>query len=419
MFGMKKPEVLVVGAGPVGMFAALALAKKGIPVTIADKQCRTGAHSYALAVHPSSLRLLEDYGLLSEVLENAYPVRTIGLYDGTTRRAEMRIPDQGDPSLPLAVMRQDVLEDVFEKALKSAGVKVLWNHRVSRLAVGDNRVVATIDKMVNESVGYAVARREWVIAKSHEVEVPYVIGADGHHSLVRRSLGIDYPDLGGAQHFAVFEFESNTNFEHEMRIMMGDATTDVLWPLPDGHCRWSFQQLNFSAPATTRTKKHVPVEIGGAEYPVLDEDNLRRMVAERAPWFTGQIGNIRWKIVVRFERRLAESFGKGRVWLAGDAGHLTGPVGMQSMNVGLREANTLADVMGSLLRNRGSAERLQDYNRQRLQEWRSLLGLEGGLRAEDPADPWVRQRSERLLPCVPASGAELAALTQQLGLKAA
>ena len=90
MFGMKEPEVLVVGAGPVGMFAALVLVKKGIRVTIADQQWRTGAHSYALALHPQSLRLLEEFGLASGILENAYPVRTIGLYDGATRQAEMR-----------------------------------------------------------------------------------------------------------------------------------------------------------------------------------------------------------------------------------------------------------------------------------------------------------------------------------------
>jgi len=418
MFGKKKPEVLIVGAGPVGMFAALTLVEKGIRVTIADNECRRGAHSYALALHPRSLRLLDSLGILSDVLERVYQIRSIALYDNKTRRAEMRIPSQEEPSLPLAVMRQDVWEDVLEKALRRVGVKVLWNHAVSKLETQDDRVVATIDKMVTESIGYAVARTERLIAKSYDVAVPFVIGADGHRSLVRRSLDIDFPDLGGTQHFAVFEFESDVDLGHEMRIVMSDHTTDVLWPLPHGHCRWSFQLLDFSAPETTRTKKHAPVEIGSAQYPVLDEDNLRRLVAERAPWFESQIKNIHWRIVVRFERRLADAFGEGRVWLAGDAGHLTGPVGMQSMNVGLSEAKELADVMAGILRDGASAEQLEDYSRQRVAEWRCLLGLEGGLRPEDQTDPWVRQYSDRLLPCVPACAADLATLTQQLRLKA-
>jgi 2-polyprenyl-6-methoxyphenol hydroxylase-like FAD-dependent oxidoreductase len=416
MFGKKKPEVLIVGAGPVGMVAALALAKKGVRVTIADKQWRTGAHSYALALHPPSLRLLEHLGVGTKVLEQAYPVRSIGLYDRATRRAEMQIRDPEDPSLPLAVMRQDVLEHELEQALRRAGVKVLWNHAVSRLEMQADRVVATVDKMVNESIGYAVARREWVIAKTSEVEVPFVIGADGHQSLVRRSLGIDFPDLGGTQQFAVFEFESDAELAHELRIVMGQSTTNVLWPLPNGHCRWSFQLLDFTAPVDTRTKKHVPVEIGSAHFPVLDEDRLRELLADRAPWFKGRIGNVRWRIVVRFERRLADSFGKDRAWLAGDAAHLTGPVGVQSMNVGLREANDLAGILARVLREGGSVEPLQAYHRQRQAEWRCLLGQAGGLTSEDQTDPWVRDCSARLLPCIPASGTDLARMAEQLGL---
>ena len=375
-----------------------------------------GAHSYALALHPQSLKLLDELGLRAEVLSKAYPIRNIGLYDRGTRRAEMRICYRDDASLPLAVMRQDVLEHVLEEGLKNAGVKVLWNHAVSRLTSQKNRVVAAVDKMVKESVGYAVSRTEWMIAKSYDVSAPFVIGADGHQSVVRRSLGIDFPDLGGTQHFAVFEIKTDVDFGDEMRIILGDRTTDVVWPLPDGHCRWSFQLLDFAAPATTRTKNRLPVEIGGARYPALEEDHLRTLLAERAPWFAGKVEKINWRIVVRFERRLAQVFGNDRAWLAGDAGHLTGPVGMQSMNVGLREAHELAEIMAGVLREGASLEQLQDYGRRRLEEWRRLLGLAGVLAAEEQSDPWVRQCSARLLPCIPASGKDLVALSQQLRL---
>ena len=418
MFDKKKSEVLVVGAGPVGLLAALVLAKNGIQVTIVDKEWRTGAHSYALALHPRSLRLLEELGLLNEVLEKAYHVRMIGLYDAATRRAEMRIPGQEESAMPLAVMPQDVLEGTLEAALSRAGVKVLWNHAVSRLKVDEDGVEATIDKMVKESVGYGVARTEWMIAKSYDVKVPFVIGADGHRSLVRRCLGIEFPEVAPALHYAVFECQLDADLGHEMRIVMGDRTTDVLWPLPHNCCRWSFQLLDFAAPANTRTKNRLPVEIGGARYPALDESGLRALLAERAPWFEGKIENFRWRLVVRFERRLASAFGQDRVWIAGDAGHLTGPAGMQSMNVGLREARDVADMIASVLGERGSIDQLQEYSRQRVAEWRCLLGLEGDLTPDELADPWVCQCSHRLLPCIPASCTDLAALVQQLRLKA-
>ena len=126
---------------------------------------------------------------------------------------------------------------------------------------------------------------------------------------------------------------------------MGDLTTDAVWPLPDGYCRWSFQLADFTAPESSRVKDRIGLQLGTSQFPVLAEENLHALLAERASWFGGRVDEIDWRIVVRFESRLAEGFGNGRLWLAGDAGHMTGPVGMQSMNVGLREANELARII--------------------------------------------------------------------------
>ncbi len=87
MFGKKKMDVVVVGAGPVGLFVAILLAGRGIRIQIVDKEWRTGAHSYALALHGQSLRLLEHVGLLPSILEKGYEVTRIGLYEGSGRVA--------------------------------------------------------------------------------------------------------------------------------------------------------------------------------------------------------------------------------------------------------------------------------------------------------------------------------------------
>jgi 2-polyprenyl-6-methoxyphenol hydroxylase-like FAD-dependent oxidoreductase len=417
MFGKKKPDVLIVGAGPAGLFAALVLTKQGIRVQIVDKAWRRGAHSYALALHSHSLRLLETYGLLGPILDTAYRVRTIGLYERAHRRAELRTCSaHGDFSF-LAVMPQDVLESLLEDALEQLGVKVLWNHEVRQLVPRGNDVAVTVDKLVKEPMGYAVAHTEWMVAKSIELEVPFVIGADGHQSIVRRSLGIDFVEAGPVQHFAVFEFGSGLDLAHEMRIVMDEHTTNVLWPLPGGRCRWSFQLLNFHAPSDTRLKDRIVIQMDTEQDPVLSEANLDTLIAERAPWFEGNIDLINWRAVVRFERRLARRLGAPRVWLIGDAGHVTGPVGVQSMNVGLREAEHLSKIIASVLGHGASTERLQSYDRQRTTEWRYLLGLEGELGCLEQTDPWVGQRADRLLSCVPASGADLDAMMQQLGLE--
>ena len=83
------------------------------------------------------------------------PVRTIGLYDGRRCKAGLNVATS-KPDDIVAVMRQDVLEQVLEQALAEADVPVLWNHSVSRLASRQGGAVATVDKLVKESVGYAV-----------------------------------------------------------------------------------------------------------------------------------------------------------------------------------------------------------------------------------------------------------------------
>ncbi len=417
MFGKKKPEVLVVGAGPVGLFAALQLAKRGIRVEIIDKDWRTGAHSYALALHPSSLRLFQDVGLLGEILDESYLVKTIGFYGAGQRQAELRVPDDSAYGGLVAVLRQDALEALLEDALKSAGVSVLWNHELSDLGprADGNRV--TVHQMVKETVGYAVAHTEWTIGKTIRMDVPFVIGADGHRSTVRRRLGIDFEPAGQTQHFAVFECNTHAELEPEMKVVFAEGTANALWPMHDGRYRWSFQLLDYAAPELTRMKDRLSVQLGTGHYPVLSEESLRQLLQERAPWFNAAVEEVLWRIVVRFERRLANRFGKDRAWLVGDAGHVTGPVTMQSMNVGFGEAHQLAGIVAGILKQGEPADRLEEYNQGRLDEWNYLLGLQDAFRPSESASAWAGEHAGQIVSCLPASGDELRSLAGQLGLE--
>src|SRR5690242_11406950 len=105
------PVVLVAGAGPVGMFAALALTKRGVKVKIVDPGLWTCSHSYALALHADSSRLLAEQGI--DVRQVAYPVNRIGLYDSEGRKKQIEL----GPESAVAVFRQSALEDLMEKTL--------------------------------------------------------------------------------------------------------------------------------------------------------------------------------------------------------------------------------------------------------------------------------------------------------------
>jgi 2-polyprenyl-6-methoxyphenol hydroxylase-like FAD-dependent oxidoreductase len=414
MAGRKTPEVLVVGAGPVGLFTALALARKGVRAQIVDRDWRTGAHSYALALHPQSLRLFDELGLGQVIRSQAYRVETVGLFDGAHRRAEVRVGEPGGDGF-LAVMPQDVLESLLESELKREGIAVLWNHEVSKVTPRPDDVSVEIEKVAKDSVGYAVAHTEWVVTKTWQQEAMFVVGADGHRSTVRRSLDIGFDEVARPQHFAVFEFSTDFEFNGQMQLTFREGTAAAAWPLPGGRCRWSFELTDFAAPATTRLKDRIAIQVGRSGFPVLSEDNLKVLLAERAPWFAGRVGEVHWRLVVRFERRLAHSFGRDRVWLVGDAAHTTGPAGMQSMNVGLQEGHALADAIVQSLRNGRPSDELRGYGERQTAHWQRLL--RGRCEPMDGADPWLRVQAASMLPCLPGSGEDLDALAAQLHLR--
>lgn len=395
----------------------MVLARKGVRTEIIDQADQRGHHSYALALHSKSLETLREFGLLGRVLEHSFAVRTMGLYDGKERRAEIDLTSGGTTN-GLAVLPQNQLERILEGELKEQGVNVHWRHRLAHVEPHEKGAAVTVNKLVMDGVGYAVAHTEYVVGRSDHFEVPFVIGADGHKSLVRRQLPIDFESFGEADHFAVFEFKTDFDFNNEVRVVLDEESTSVLWPLPGGHCRWSFQLPRYRIGDDDREKEDAGFEIvGPGRFPILTHAFLEKMLRNRAPWFGGSIGELRWRIIVRFEHRLAASFGSNQVWLAGDSAHLTGPVGIQSMNIGLREAVDLGTTMHDVIRGEAARESLNDYNKRWSAEWRFLLGAAGALKAGDKADPWVSGVADRLLPCLPASGDKLADLLAQLHLE--
>src|SRR5206468_12569090 len=132
--------------------------------------------------------------------------------------------------------------------------------------------------------------------------------------------------------------------ENEIRVVLDETTTNVLWPLGENRFRWTFQLSRPEAGADFPDKERRAVRL---EQPIIDErirQCVERVAHHRAPWFTAAVKKITWCTEVAFQHRLAMSFGRNRCWLAGDAAHQTGPVGVQSMNAGFREAGHLAEV---------------------------------------------------------------------------
>jgi 2-polyprenyl-6-methoxyphenol hydroxylase-like FAD-dependent oxidoreductase len=410
-------EVLVTGAGPVGMFTALRLAENGVKVKLIDQESCTAGRSYACALHPRTLQLLDEVGVARDAIKLGRRVDTIAFCQGADRRAEIDLSRLPVDFPFVLVLEQTILEDLLEQKLQErAGLKVHWNHRLADLSMRGEVATATIEELAMEGKGYIVPDFEMAVKKTVTAEADYVVGTDGQGSIVRQRLGIENERAGEPELFVVYELETEEDLPPEMRVVLDERSSSVVWPLARNKCRWSFQWLQADAPADFPRKDRDRFTIaeapGGGDVRL----HLEQLLRERAPWFKSGIKEVGWATDIQFEHRLARQLGRDQAWLAGDAAHQTGPVGMQSMNIGFREGSDLAEKLGRILRQDGSPDLLESYELERRQEWRQLLGWKGGPKPGGATSDWVRERSERLPGCIPASGQELTLLLRQLGL---
>src|SRR5262245_24495975 len=400
MFRHADPEVLVVGAGPVGLVAALFLKQHGIRMQIVDMHQRTTQHSYALAIHPHTLTILEEAGLSEQLIRAGRKLTKVAYYEGRQRRAEIDYSSLASKHTYLLVVRQSVLEHAAEEALRQQKLKVLWGHRLQSLTTDGTTIGAEVEKLDHVSMGYPIARSEWVVVGSETIRPAYVIGADGYDSAVRRISGIEMEEQGEGQLFSVYEIDATGELPAEVRVIIDPDLTSVYWPLEEGRCRWGFQIRDASEHAASM-------------------ERLEELIAARAPWYTARPTQIDWSTLGLFERRLTQSFGGGRVWLVGDAAHQTAPIGVHSMNLGLVEARELAARIARIERAAGTPSLLQEFATETQEAWQWLLGADQTVRPLPGADPWVRQNAARLLACIPASGDDLEPLLEQIRLTAA
>jgi 2-polyprenyl-6-methoxyphenol hydroxylase-like FAD-dependent oxidoreductase len=399
MFRHPDPEVLVVGAGPVGLVAALFLQQNGVRVAIVDMHQRTTQHSYALAIHPRTLCVLDEAGLSEGLISAGRKLTKVAYYEGQERHAEIDYSVLASDHPYLLVVRQSLLERAAEDALRRQKVKVLWGHRLQSLTVDGATIRADIAKLDQVATGYPVARSEWVVVRSETIRPAYVIGADGYDSAVRRMTGIEMEDHGAGQIFSVYEIEAAGELPAEVRVIVDPDLTSVYWPLEEGRCRWGFQIRDASEHAASM-------------------ERLEQLVAARAPWYSARPTQIYWSTLASFESRLTRSFGRGGVWLAGDAAHLAAPVGVQSMNSGLVEARELAGRISRIQRAGAAPSLLEEFASEKRHEWQWLLGGATSVRPLPGADSWVGQSGARILACIPASGDDIEPLLKQINLTA-
>lgn len=389
----QRTQVLVVGAGPVGLVTALQLRRQGVDVRLIEQQSEFRAHSFPVVLHPESLRLLNELGVSAALFWRGRPVTHLAVYTEHERRAVLQLPGAKGTFSGALTLPQDVLRQALCHALAASGVQIEWN---TRLAVLQQDASGVWGRLLHEDPARML--RAGAAAEKSSFEAEFVVGADGYESTVREALGIALVQHGALETFAFFDAPTQRAGSEAHLAFAADYVNSV-YPLQAGRARFSFQ-------------------LGQSLNKVPDAAALRELLFQRMPWYGSEVETCEWGGVAEFRHALVERFGIGRVWLAGEAAHLTGPIGVQSVNVGLDEGSELALRMGEALRRSGSPPFGVHYCAQRRRQWLELLGLERRAAVSARSPDWVRRHAPRLVGCLPASEADLDDLLAQLRLTA-
>ena len=388
------PEALIVGAGPVGMMTALALADQGVKPVLIDSAADSAQRSFACGLHPRSLELLEGFDLLDEILEWGYRVEKLAFYDAENRRAEIDFSEVRSRHPFMIVLPQSALVWMMERTLHEwAGIDILRGHRLAELRQDERGVYAKLQRAGSAGAASGPKLESGAGQESILLETRALVGADGRQSTVRQKLGIPYEFFGYREHFAVFEFETDAPLDREMRVILDGGRVNVLWPISERRCRWNLQIDPSTAEAWSTANSNGVGDIAAS---------FAALLRARAPWFGGGIKDVTWLTHTVFEKRLANRFSQGRCWLAGDAAHQTGPVGAQSLNVGLAEAVEVAHKIVQVIQGNESEHDEAEWNHRNRARWLGLLGADPNTRVHYPSD-WLNQEFERIHSCLPAS----------------
>ena len=314
------PKVLIVGAGPTGLTAAMELARQGIVPRVVEKRATPSPFSRAVGILPPSMALLEPSGLADQIRNQAWIVRRLLLHRGEKPVAVLRADLLDNPNHRLFALPQDKTETLLRQNFESHGGSVEYGSALQSIDQDEDGAVALIE--------------------GEESRYDFVLAADGVRSTVRQQLGIGFDGIDLPEKWSIADVQVShwPDADGFKIFLLDDGMVAIAIPLEKNRIR-----IIASTDDALAAYPH-PVDVAHVN---------------RSGAFTISI-------------RMAQTYRKGRGFLAGDSAHCHSPAGGRGMNLGIADAVHFANCL--------LHDRLDDYAQIRHDEGRKTIALSEGAR---------------------------------------
>ncbi|MDH4558115.1 bifunctional 3-(3-hydroxy-phenyl)propionate/3-hydroxycinnamic acid hydroxylase [Pseudomonas sp. BN417] len=335
-------DVLVVGYGPAGATLAALLGRYGVSTLVLDKTHEVLLMPRAIALDNEALRILQLAGLAEDAFEKIVipEVRMHSPVLGQFARANTAGCIDGHPKL-VTFYQPDLEHAMRDRVSQLESVTSMGGLELESLSEEPDCVVAS----VKDQKG-----------KRHFVRARYLVGADGASSRVRSLIGQDFEGETYAEVWLIVDAGNRRQsaIDH-VEFLCDPERPAPHMPAPGGRERWEFMLH----PGETREQMECP-------------ENIARLVA---PWVDSRELQIERKAVYRFHARCCNRFSKGRIFLVGDAAHITPPFVGQGLVAGLRDVANLAWKLAWVLRGQASPSVLDTYDEERRPHAKAMIDM--------------------------------------------
>ncbi len=380
-------QVLIAGGGPIGLTAAIELTRRGVDCRVVDPLLEAPQYAKAVGVQPRTLEVFESMGLLGRVLDAAIEMHGQIVYVNGERVAQVDFTIPADVPFGFTAIPQYATERILREELALRGVQVERGLRLSGFEQDTDGVRAILAGDDGEQT----------------VRAAYLIGADGAHSAVRKGLGLTFEGAAFEEQYMLGDVEVDWSMPrgYAIRAMhQTDGVTDdllVCIPLP-GRGRYRMSML---VPPDLSAAPSQGIAHGFEGDVKPDLDHIQAVLDRLSPEST-TARNLRWSSVFRISHRIVDAYGRGRVFVAGDAAHIHPPTGAQGMNTGIQDAHNLAWKLALAVSGKAAPDLLDSYDAERRPVGEEVVGrtvrsAREGIGADSTDVDYVIRREAQLL----------------------